>query len=134
MAGRSSVDFVKEIDRIEQAGASVPTKYRSKEFLEAVEVAGFTTLKAYVKELLFTPLAGLGVPSDFELFFDGITAGDVNKSPRSGMLAVGIKLSDPRTGEPTVVFLGAPETGPGFEKEFYDSGIVCFSLLNPVSM
>jgi hypothetical protein len=109
--GRPTSDYPLEVRRLSLAGAPVCEQYRSGDFATAVEKVAFKVVSTELALFLNKPLQGLDIPSDFEVTFDGITVGHIYKSPRDSMIAIGVLLSHPQTGQIVDIYIDCPTAG-----------------------
>ena len=89
--------------------AEVPVgrKYLNPVFAHVVEHIGARVVSNAMATLLHRPMAGLGIPSDLELFFDPGTIGRVFRSARGTVILAGVIFSSP-IDLSLVAFVDAP--------------------------
>ena len=105
--GRPATDLPEDMDRMHAAEVPVGRKYLNEHFARAVEHVGARVVSNAMANLLHRPMAGLGIPSDLELFFDPGTIGRVFRSVRGTVILTGVVFSSPI--EPSMVaFVDAP--------------------------
>ena len=92
---------------MDAAGVPVGRKYLNGQFARAVEHVGARVVSNAMANLIHQPLAGLGIPSDLELFFDPGTIGRVFRSVRGTVNITGLIFSSP-VEHSTVAFVDAP--------------------------
>ena len=105
--GRAASDLPEDMGRMHAAEVPVGRKYLNSRFARVAEHIGARVVGNAAANLFHRPMAGLGIPSDLELFFDPGTIGRVFRSVRGTVILIGVIFSSPI--EPSMtVFVDAP--------------------------
>ena len=73
-----------------------PTKFTTNEWIApVVEYLGARAAVTLLGEVALSPLEGLQIPSDVELFFDAYTPGELFHSTRATLMLTGVVVSTP---------------------------------------
>ena len=92
-----------------QDGMQLPSKLLGRWTLPILEYLGGQSIRSLHASLLYDNLEGLQIPSDIELFWDGVTLGKLFRSCRSTLLLCGAIISTPEVGSGrSAVFLASP--------------------------
>ena len=121
-AGRPHGDFLHAMAQRQLEGAQVGSKYLNRHFPSTVEHIGAVAVSNLSAQFVNAPLPGLGIPSDFELFFDPGTIGKVFQAVRSTVMVTGVVISDPTSVDGSrAMLIGAPPASVNSKELEYES-------------
>ena len=109
--GHSDCQFIRQLSRLQLAGAPVGDRYHSRDFLKSLEVLGSECVRTTLAMQLRRRLRGLQIRSLFGLIFDGVNPVGGLFSTHDTLLLIGIRFVDPRTGKLSSRLLAAPSCG-----------------------
>ena len=94
VSGHPFSDYNRVANLLRLASCKIPGKYLNWSFPRAIEFIALTeVVKPMLRNVLFHSLPSLGIQSDVSLFADGGTIGQVFRSVRSTVLAIGLGFS-----------------------------------------
>ena len=89
-----------------------PTKFMNEWIAPVVEYLGARAAATLLGEVALSPLEGLQIPSDVELFFDAYTPGELFHSTRATLMLTGVVVSSPNFSQgSSAIFACAPGSG-----------------------
>ena len=87
--GEPDTAFERQMARLQLHGLDLGTKYRSHHLVQSVEHLAAVAARARTADALNRNLASLGIPSDLNLIFDGVSIGATSMSRHETLNVIG---------------------------------------------
>ena len=97
--GEPDTSYERSLERLQQHGMQLGTKYLTSHFVEPVEFLAAAAARARTADVLSRPLASLGIPSDVALVFDGVSIGSSSFSRHETLYLIGFTCMSAASGE-----------------------------------
>lgn len=107
--GRAAIDLLHDLNQLRMNGVRIGPKWLHNDFVVAVEYILGKICRQAIATATRAPLGSLGIRSDFTLWIDGGSIGEMWTTSRGSCLVTGISISTSSGVRPVV--LGAPMEG-----------------------